>query len=154
MNVRRYALINKDSLKLEQVNWRKYTFEFLSIFIAVISAFALENWNENRRDSLAESGILSEILNGLQKDLDDVRDNSYGHKQGIRACAFWRQVLSAESVNMDSVSQYFYILTRDFISIQNTSGYETLKSKGLELIKNDTLRTEINSLYEYDYKRC
>lgn len=35
--------------------------------------------------------------------------------------------------------------------MQNTSGYETLKSKGLETIKNDSLRSHIISLYEYDY---
>jgi hypothetical protein len=46
---------------------------------------------------------------------------------------------------------YYRNLTRDFISIQNIAGYETLKSKGLELIKNDSLRLEIISLYEYDY---
>ncbi|MFK7748164.1 MAG: hypothetical protein AB8B65_07230 [Kordia sp.] len=36
-------------------NWKKYTFEFLSIFIAVISAFALNNWNENRNNRNAET---------------------------------------------------------------------------------------------------
>ena len=52
-------------------NWKKYTFEFLSIFIAVSSAFALNNWNDNRRDRNAERKILEEIYNGLEKDLDD-----------------------------------------------------------------------------------
>lgn len=46
---------------------------------------------------------------------------------------------------------YYLNLTRDFVSIQNVAGYETLKSKGLELIKNDSLRLKIISLYEYDY---
>ena len=36
--------------------------------------------------------------------------------------------------------------------MQNIAGYETLKSKGLELIKNDSLRLKIISLYEYDYR--
>ena len=43
-------------------------------------------------------------------------------------------------------------LTRDFISIQNVSGYESLKSKGLELIEDDSLRFQIIALYEYDYQ--
>src|SRR5690606_29350976 len=34
----------------------------------------------------------------------------------------------------------------------NTTGYQTLKSRGLELIGNDQLRSEIISLYEYDYE--
>lgn len=137
---------------MKKRNWKKYTFEFLSIFIAVISAFALNNWNDNNRDSKAESKILSEILYGLEKDIKDVKLNVEGHEQGIKACVFWRNVFTDRASNLDTLQQYYFLLTRDFVSIQNTSGYETLKSKGLELIKNDSLRTKIISLYEYDYK--
>jgi len=137
---------------LEKRNWKKYTFEFLSIFIAVISAFALNNWNDNNRDNKAEAKILSEILNGLEKDIEDVKMNVKGHQKGIEACMYWRKVFTDKDSKLDSLQQYYFLLTRDFVSIQNTSGYETLKSKGLELIKNDSLRTRIISLYEYDYK--
>ena len=36
--------------------------------------------------------------------------------------------------------------------VQNKSGYESLKSRGLETIKNDTLRSKIIDLYEVDYE--
>ena len=54
---------------MKKRNWRKYSVEFLSIFTAVISAFALNNWNDNRKDQNAEQKILIEIKNGLEKDL-------------------------------------------------------------------------------------
>jgi hypothetical protein len=133
-------------------DWKKYVMEFISIFIAVISAFALTNWNENRREEEAATKILLEISNGLQKDLEDIRINVYGHKEGIKACQFWRAILSNQEVNYDSLHQHYINLTRDFFSAQNSSGYETLKSRGLELLKNDSLRFDIISLYEYDYK--
>lgn len=133
-------------------NWRNYAMEFISIFIAVISAFALTNWNENRREEEAATKILIEISNGLQKDLEDIRINVYGHKEGVKACQFWRKVLSNEEVNYDSLNQHYLNLTRDFFSAQNNSGYETLKSRGLELLENDSLRFDIISLYEYDYE--
>lgn len=132
-------------------NWKKYLFEFLSIFIAVIAAFALTNWNDNRRDNRAAIKILMEISNGLEKDIEDININVGGHKNGIEACKFWRRVILNEPVPSDSLNQYYLRLTRDFFSAQNVSGYETLKSKGLELVKNDTLRFNIISLYEYDY---
>lgn len=47
---------------MKKGNWKKYGIEFLSIFIAVIAAFALNNWNDNRRDrifSLATLLLLS-----------------------------------------------------------------------------------------------
>ena len=132
-------------------NWKKYTLEFLSIFIAVISAFALNNWNENRNNRNAESKILSEIRNGLEKDLEDIRLNVFGHQTGMKAANYFRELMANKPISKDSLMFHYFNLTRDFVSIQNTSGYETLKSKGLELIQNDSLRTKIISLYEYDY---
>ena len=131
--------------------WNKYIFEFLSIFLAVIFAFALNNWNENRKDRYAENKILSEINIGLTRDLKDIKENALGHKIGLKAVNYFTKVIANKPVSKDSLLIYYFSLTRDFISIQNISGYETLKSKGLELIQNDSLRTEIISIYEYDY---
>lgn len=132
-------------------SWKTYAFEFLSIFIAVISAFALNNWNDNRKDNKAEEKILVEIRNGLKKDIEDLQTNVEGHKQGIRACQFWRSVIDDESIRQDSLQLKYIQLTRDFTSLQNISGYQTLKSRGLELVDNDSLRSDLISLYEYDY---
>lgn len=137
--------------KIQIKNWKKYTFEFLSIFVAVISAFALNNWNDNRNDRNAENKILTEIKNGLAKDIEDIRLNELGHKMGIDAVNYFRNILADKPASKDSMMFHYFNLTRDFVSAQNISGYETLKSKGLELIRNDSLRTKIVSLYEYDY---
>lgn len=136
---------------MKNKNWKKHGLEFLSIFFAVISAFALNNWNDNRRDTNSENKILIEISNGLEKDINDIRLNILGHKYGISACNYFRKSFTGKSIQTDSLMFHYANLTRDFISIQNIAGYETLKSKGLELIKNDSLRLKIIALYEYDY---
>lgn len=132
-------------------NWTKFLLEFISVFIAVVFAFALSNWNDNRKDNNTEKKILKEIANGLTKDLYDLKLNVYGHKEGIKSSRFWRKIINNADCSQDSILTYYLSLTRDFVSIQNKAGYETLKSKGLEIIKNDSLRLEIISLYEYDY---
>ena len=137
---------------MKPVNWKKYAFEFLSIFIAILAAFALDNWNDDRNDRVAEAKILTEILNGLEKDKEDVAINIVGHELGIKACAYWRNITRNQPYKSDSLGQYYILLTRDFVSIQNTTGYETLKSRGLELVENDSLRERIVTLYEYDYQ--
>ena len=40
--------------KIKIKNWGKYTIEFFSIFIAVVTAFALNNWNDNRKADNSE----------------------------------------------------------------------------------------------------
>ncbi len=130
---------------------KKYSFEFLSIFIAVISAFALNNWNDNRRERHAEVKILKEINNGLIKDLDDIKLNVMGHEAGVKACKYWRTWASNDTINPDSALHYYFYLTRDFVCIQNSAGYESLKSKGLEIIHDDSLRLGIIALYEFEF---
>lgn len=137
--------------KIKIKNWKKHGVEFLSVFIAVVSAFALNNWNENRRDDNSENKILIEISNGLEKDISDIKLNVIGHKYGISACNYFRNSFAGKKIQADSIMIHYFNLTRDFVSIQNLAGYETLKSKGLEIIKNDSLRVKIISLYEYDY---
>jgi hypothetical protein len=131
--------------------WITYGVEFLSVFMAVILAFALSNWNEGRKSRTAENKILTEIYYGLEKDLEDVNINKYGHEMGMKAAEYFKKLANGQAVDKDSFTRKYINLTRDFISIQNKTGYEALKSRGLELIQNDTLRKKVTALYEFDY---
>lgn len=135
--------------KSERLN--KFFFEFLSIFIGVFAAFALDNWNDNRKDHITEINILQEINNGLKQDIADIQINIKGHENGIRAVDHFRAIVLNQQVNNDTLWFHYFNLFRDFVSVQNNSGYETLKSKGLEIIENDSLRPKIISLYEGNY---
>lgn len=146
-------ILKKLMKRIKPKFWKKFTFEFLSIFIAVILAFALNSWNDNRKDRKSEQKILTEIANGLQKDLEDVKVNKLGHENGIKSVDFFKKLLiQNDSISIDSVLINYFHLSRDFFSVQNRSGYETLKSKGLELIVNDSLRSKIISMYESEYE--
>lgn len=130
---------------------RKYGFEFLTIFIGVFAAFALSSWYDGRRDSHAEVKILAEIQNGLRQDTVDLHLNRMGHRQGIAATNYFTRLVSGQELPTDSLNQHYFNLLRTFFSQQNVSGYESLKSKGLETIQNDSLRKEIIALYENNY---
>jgi len=139
-------------MEKRKINWRKFFFEFFSIFIGVTMAFMLSNWNEDRRERQSEHKTLVEIKNGLELDLVDLEHNIEGHKIGLEACAYFRKMLHNQSVNQDSFTFQYHHLLRDYITIRNKSGYESLKSQGLKLITNDSLRLAIISLYDYDYE--
>ena len=74
------------------IKWKKLILEFLSIFIAVISAFALSNWSENRNDRHSEQKILTEIKNGIGVDKQDFEVNVSGHKVSLRANEVFREL--------------------------------------------------------------
>lgn len=139
-------------MKLKKIKLGRYFFEFVSMFFAVIAAFGLNNWNENRRDQRAEEKILIEINNGLELDLIDFQRNQRGHNNGLKACNYFEKVIEGKEVSYDSIMLKYYFLTGDNIVIMNVSGYESLKSKGLEIIQNDSLRSQIVKLYENNYQ--
>ena len=74
-------------------SWKKYVFETLSIFIAVISAFSLNNWNQNRRDKDAEIGILKEVRNSIKNDLLTLKTNKEGYIFSRKSCSYIRDFI-------------------------------------------------------------
>lgn len=127
-------------------------FEFMSVFIGIVAAFGLNRWNEDRRDRIAEQKILGEIHKGLGQDLHDMEMNRKGHEAGIRAAQLFLGTLRGDTLPGDSLTHYYFTLFRGFISLQNISGYEVLKAKGFEVVRNDSLRSAIVHLYEYHYQ--
>lgn len=136
---------------MEKGNWKRYAFEFLSIFIAVISAFALSNWNDDRRDRNSEQKILTEIRNSIEFDMKDFNVNIHGNKISLRANEMFRNLIDNQDVPQDSIGIYYTALFRDYVPIINKSAYESFKSNNLTIIANDSLRLEIISLYDYYY---
>jgi hypothetical protein len=125
--------------------------EIILVVIGILIAVGINNWNQSRKDRKVEFKTLREISSGLNQDLKDVKSNINGHRTGLDCIAFWRDIINHKKVDVDSTEYYYRFLTRDFLIAQNISGYETLKSKGLELIKDDSLRLEIITLYEISY---
>ncbi|MDT0689069.1 hypothetical protein RM549_04685 [Salegentibacter sp. F188] len=136
---------------MKNINWKKYTFEFFSIFIAVVSAFALTNWNDNRNSRTSEQKILIEIKNGIGIDTQDFEANIKGHELSLRANEIFRDLLGNKPVAQDSIDLFYISLFRDYTPLINRSGYESLKESGLKTITNDALRLEIITLYDYHY---
>ena len=85
-------------------SWKKYVFETLSIFIAVISAFSLNNWNQHRRDKDAEIGILKEVRNSIKNDLLTLKTNKEGYIFSRKSCSYIRDLIENKPVNQDSIS--------------------------------------------------
>ncbi|CAM4148503.1 hypothetical protein ZORO111903_03660 [Zobellia roscoffensis] len=137
---------------IKKIKLGRYFFDFVSVFFAVVAAFSLDNWNTNRKDRIAEEKILMEIRNGLFLDLKDINENREGHMMSLRACASFEKVFKGDTIAQDSVKTHYGTLTIGATSTMNIAGYESLKSKGLEIIQNDSLRLKIIELYSLQYK--
>lgn len=129
-----------------------FLLEIFSIFLGVSIAFLANHLNEVRKDLAAEEKILAELKIELALDLTDVQNNINGHGLGLKAVNLFQRYCSGEEVDFDSLGGFYERLYRDYLSITNTTAYETLKSKGLEIITNEKLRNDIVRLYDFEYE--
>ncbi|WP_020571436.1 DUF6090 family protein [Neolewinella persica] len=125
--------------------------EIVLVMIGILMALQVNNWKDTTNNKVSEQKILSEIRNGIWRDLNDFESNVYGNKEAILASDLLRNFIHKKETNQDSLSELYNYLFNNFDPVINKSGYESLKSSGLKTIKNDSLRVQIVELYDYYY---
>ncbi len=144
MLIMKYKLFNYKTF-----SWKKYAFETLSIFIAVVSAFSLNNWNQNRREDNAEKEIVKAVKWAVKNDLSTIKFNKDGYVLAKKSCSYLRDLIDNKPVNLDSVNIYYNQIFATYLFLPNKTGYEGLVSKGLDVIKDDGFRIRITYYYNY-----
>ncbi len=124
----------------------------LPTFLGVLLAFWLTEWASERDFNARERYLLEEVQHELEVNLNDLKLNLEGHNKGILAIKSIEGYLQNTSSNLDTFPHHYNQALRDFISIQHTAAYETLKARGLEAIANDSLRMLIADLYDFEFE--
>lgn len=122
--------------------------EIVLIFVGISLAIWFDNWNQERRDRQVERAMLMEIHEGVKTDLEDMRLTRHGHSMRVNAYKVIADHLVNNLPNEDSLSQYFGTLYGKSSLITNRAPYETLKSRGIDLVTNDDLRQAILTYYD------
>ena len=133
--------------------WLYSVGEFVLIFLGILIALQVDNWNQDRQERKLEKVLLKEMLTNLQGDLDDVEININYHSRFLNSSEIVLEYLEGSDPYHDSLETHFGHLNGGTIFMENISTYESLKSIGIDLISNDTLRQMITNLYSvwYDY---
>ena len=131
----------------------QYFIEIIIIIIGILIAFYLTRYGERINRNQNEKDVINQIYFELQDNLADLEQDLVIHRIGLlsnlRAIKFFD---NKETVS-DSLIMDFYWMTRDEYIFANTSGYDNLKSFGINLIKDDTLRNLITLVYNHDFPR-
>ena len=129
----------------------KYFFELIVVIFGVCLGFMANNYSEDLKQREYINTTIKEMYVSLEHDIDDAILNKKGHETGLNSVKYFGKIFRGEEVKKDSFDRHLINLTRSYVSIQNTASFETLKSKGLNLITNDTLRSQIIKLYDFQF---
>jgi hypothetical protein len=125
--------------------------EIVLVVIGILIALQINNWNGNRITSNEQIKILKALKIGLESDLADLKFNEKSIESSISSANKVIYSLENNLPYRDSVPDYIGHMMFPIMFVHSTSAFETLKSKGINLIKNDNLRDEIINVYDSQY---
>jgi hypothetical protein len=125
--------------------------EIVLVVIGILIALQINNWNIDRIQRKFETDILKEILVNLQQDVINLNSKIDFNNDKININVAVVTHLKQKSPLSDTLKdQYFNLIGRGAFQ-PITVAYENLKSKGIDLIRNDSLRIAISELYDFKY---
>ncbi len=127
--------------------------EILLVVIGILIALSINNWNQSRLNAITETKILEEIKNDLIETLKDANNDLKDHNEMLSSTFKSIQFLQQSKVNLDTLSKTLRRSFGDTRTYAKSGGMEYLKSKGLAIVKSDSLRKAITDLYELSIKR-
>jgi hypothetical protein len=126
--------------------------EIVLVVIGILIALSLNTWKQSRKDRQIEYAILSSIHQDLQADIRVMENMMRGDSVFIRDNRSLIQILKGQKA-MDSIDFYSALgsINRYQIFYPRTRGYESLKSQGLDIVRDEELLSEIVNLYDFEY---
>lgn len=136
-----------------EIGWKYALGEIFFIFIGITMAIGFRSWIEDQKAKEVELSTIKEIREGIKTDLLDINENLEGYSW--RIAGFEKIIEHIEKrlpPDKNMKVAYFQLLSfTKFIS--NIGPYETLKSRGMGIISNDSLRSHIAHYYDTEYER-
>ena len=125
--------------------------EILLIVVGILIALQISDWNEDRKKSEKEIEILKAIKSELEGDLTNLEAVTRIHERIVNSAEVIISHIEQDLPYEDSLSRHFFLSSNSSIRLYSTAAFETLKSLGVDLISDDTLRQQIIRLYDRWY---
>ncbi len=122
--------------------------EVVLVVFGILIAFQIDNWNENRNLRKLENILLIDIRDNLIASRTNLASNISYNKNTLNN---YEKILSHIKVDLpysnslDSAFSYIGYWSEPHFTY---TAYETFKSKGLDIIQNDSLKIFITEMYE------
>ena len=142
----RYDLMEKNKTG----KYFKYAIgEIVLVVFGILIALQINNWNEKRKINHKETVILKELLTSINSDLKAYESFSDPRierkKRGIDS--LFTYVFDNKEIKDSLFIDFYSNMSQDIFVRFDNGPFEGLKSSGLDIISNDSLRSAINNAY-------
>jgi len=128
--------------------------EIILVVIGILIALQINNWNENKIKTKKEIFHLENILNNLQDDLNTQIKPCIGKTENqIRGFKLLETgFYENDNISNDSIRQLAFQFLGQWDLVLNTVAFDNLKSTGMDVLSNDSIKTKLLTLYGNNYK--
>ena len=124
--------------------------EIILVVIGILIAVQIDDSVANRQNRVLERKILNEILVDLNNDIAEINDDLGGFNIIKASDSALIAYFYSSDPFTDTIGANIFIGEKSPHFNPISGGYQLLKSKGIDLIRHDSLRIAITSYYEQD----
>ncbi len=126
--------------------------EIVLVVVGILIALQINAWKEERKSKHLEYVTLSELKKNIDADVVEMSNVSELLNKRLASQKIILHSISNNNIYHDSLNSHFgHAIIYDKIAF-HTGAYESLKSSGIQLINDETLRFEISNYYDFYIK--
>lgn len=125
--------------------------EIILVVIGILIALWINNINEDNKSKEKERLALAEIVSDLEYSINDLNktksEGTYNTLKSVEALKTLIKVMEKNEPYRDSLGVYFGVALSYDEADFKISGYNSLSSIGMDLVKNPAIRSSIGEFY-------
>ena len=123
--------------------------EILLVVVGILIALQVNNWNEERKSKVQELKILQNFKLSLAADSSYREESSFTYERARQSMDYLIAYMEKDLPYRDTLKYHFSNMANDWGLKYDFSTYEMLKSTDLNLISNESLRSNMINYYRY-----
>ena len=145
--------MNRLSRLLRAANWKYALGEIAIVALGILLALWVSTWEQRRSARAVEMKTLRELHAALAFDLRSIANYLESFQESQRSASILLAHIEQGLPYHDSLDAHFGKLRSGDLFTAHSAPYETLKSRGLETITDDSLRLAVAGLHDVTYDR-
>lgn len=124
--------------------------EIFLVMVGILLALQVNNWNENRKLNQVELTVIKELKNDLifsHGELDTINMYNQRYLNDYKLIKTYIDENRPQDLTLNKAFDVLDIWEEPYLP---TMAYESLKAKGIDLIKNDSLKRHIVTVYDFN----